>query len=49
LPRAGLKAREFAGIDFDRSPNIARWYEMVAARPAVQAGIAKVTGLVPAT
>ncbi|WP_158801651.1 MULTISPECIES: glutathione S-transferase family protein [unclassified Acidisoma] len=42
-----LWRREFAGIDFDNSPNIARWYEMIAARPGVQAGIAKVTALVP--
>jgi GST-like protein len=44
-----LWRRDFAGIDFDKSPNIARWYEMMATRPAVQAGIAKVTALVPTT
>ena len=44
-----LWRREFAGIDFDNWPNIARWYEMIEARPSVPAGIAKVTALVPPT
>jgi GSH-dependent disulfide-bond oxidoreductase len=43
-----LWRREFAGVDFAKSPNVARWYEAVSARPAVQRGIARVTALVPA-
>jgi GSH-dependent disulfide-bond oxidoreductase len=42
-----LWQREFAGIDFEGTPNIARWYEEVAARPAVQRAIERVTSLVP--
>jgi len=42
-----LWRREFAGIDFEGTPNIARWYEEVAARPAVQRAIERVTSLVP--
>jgi GST-like protein len=42
-----LWRREFAGVDFERTPNIARWYEQVAARPAVQKGVERVTALVP--
>ncbi len=44
-----LWRREFAGVDFDNSPHIARWYEMMAARPRVQAGVAKVIALAPST
>jgi GSH-dependent disulfide-bond oxidoreductase len=43
-----LWRREFAGLDFKSSPNIARWYDQVATRPGVQRGIARVTALVPA-
>jgi GSH-dependent disulfide-bond oxidoreductase len=42
-----LWRREFAGIDFENTPNIARWYENVAARPAVTRAIERVTALVP--
>jgi GST-like protein len=42
-----LWRREFAGVDFSRSPNVARWYETVSARPAVSRAIARVTALVP--
>jgi len=42
-----LWRREFAGIDFEATPHIARWYEEVAARPAVQRAIERVTSLVP--
>ncbi|WP_158745312.1 glutathione S-transferase family protein [Acidisphaera sp. L21] len=44
-----LWRRDFAGLDLNNWPNIARWYEMIEARPNVQAGIAKVTALVPPT
>jgi glutathione S-transferase len=30
-----LWRREFAGIDFDGTPNIARWYSEIAGRPSV--------------
>jgi GST-like protein len=43
-----LWRREFAGIDFEATPNIARWFEEVAARPAVQRALERVTALVPA-
>lgn len=43
-----LWRREFAGINLEAFPNIARWYERIAARPAVQRGIAHATALVPA-
>lgn len=42
-----LWRREFAGVDFEKTPNVARWYEKVAARPAVQKGVERVTALVP--
>jgi glutathione S-transferase len=31
--------REFAGIDFTKSPNVARWYDRMAQREAVQRAI----------
>jgi len=43
-----LWRREFAGIDFDKTPHVARWYAEIEARPAVQRGIARVTALIPA-
>jgi len=42
-----LWRREFAGITFDSTPNIARWYESIAARPAIVRAIERVTALVP--
>jgi len=42
-----LWRREFAGIDFESTPNVARWYETVVARPAVSRAIERVTALVP--
>ncbi|AMX97845.1 glutathione S-transferase [Mesorhizobium sp. M7A.F.Ca.US.014.04.1.1] len=42
-----LWRRDFAGIDFEATPNIARWYEGISARPAVQRALERVTALVP--
>ncbi|GBQ21305.1 glutathione S-transferase family protein [Gluconacetobacter sacchari] len=42
-----LWRRAFAGVSFDDTPNVARWYEAIAARPAVRRGIARVEALVP--
>jgi glutathione S-transferase len=42
-----LWRREFAGVDFSATPHVARWYETVAARPAVIRAIARVTSLIP--
>lgn len=42
-----LWRREFAGVGFDDTPNAARWYADVEARPAVQRAIARVNTLVP--
>jgi GST-like protein len=44
-----LWRREFAGMNFDRRPHLARWYEAVAARPAVQRAVARVNALIPTT
>lgn len=43
-----LWRRQFPGVTLDDRPNLSRWYETVAARPAVQRAIARVEGLVPA-
>jgi GST-like protein len=42
-----LWRREFAGVDFDESPNVACWYAKVESRPAVQRAIQRITALVP--
>lgn len=42
-----LWRREFARIDFEKTPNIARWYEEIEARPAVKRAVERVTALVP--
>ncbi|MCB8878873.1 glutathione S-transferase N-terminal domain-containing protein [Acidisoma cellulosilytica] len=42
-----LWRREFAGVTFDETPHVARWYEDVAARPAVERAIARVNALIP--
>ncbi|HLZ64680.1 MAG TPA: glutathione S-transferase N-terminal domain-containing protein [Aliidongia sp.] len=42
-----LWRREFAGVDLAASPNVRRWYETVAARPAVVRALERVTALVP--
>ena len=43
-----LWRREFAGVSFDAVPNVARWYDAMASRPAVERAIARVNALVPA-
>ncbi|MHA6721158.1 glutathione S-transferase family protein [Sphingomonas sp. RS6] len=42
-----LWRREFAGIDFEDSPHVARWYAEIEARPAVQRAIERVNALIP--
>ena len=42
-----LWRREFAGIDFGRSPHVARWCEQIAKRPAVVRATSRVSDLVP--
>jgi len=39
--------REFAGLEFGATPNIARWYEQIASRPSVVRAVDRVTALVP--
>jgi GST-like protein len=39
---------QFPGLTLDGRPNLSRWYEAVAARPAVQQAITKAEALVPA-
>ncbi|SFB60293.1 glutathione S-transferase [Rhizobium sp. NFR07] len=43
-----LWRRQFPGLTLDERPNLSRWYETVAARPAVQRAIARVEALVEA-
>lgn len=40
-----LWRREFAGVGLDAVPHVQRWYDDVAARPAVQRGIVRTTAL----
>ena len=42
-----LWRREFAGVGFEESPHVARWYGAVEARPAVQRAIERVNALIP--
>ena len=42
-----LWRREFAGVGFEATPHVARWYDAVAARPAVRRAIERVNALVP--
>jgi len=39
---------QFPGLTLEGRPNLSRWYEAVAARPAVQQAIARVEAIVPA-
>jgi len=43
-----LWRRQFPGLTLEGRPNLSRWYDEVAARPAVQRAIALVEALVPA-
>jgi GST-like protein len=43
-----LWRRAFPGVTLDARPNLSRWYDAIAARPAVQRAIARVEALVPA-
>jgi len=38
--------RQFPGLSLDERPNLSRWYEAIAARPAVQRAIARVEVLI---
>ena len=42
-----LWRREFAGIDLDDAPHVARWFAEIDARPAVQRADARANTLVP--
>lgn len=42
-----LWRREFAGVSVENTPHVARWYDAMAARPAVQRAIERVNALVP--
>lgn len=40
--------RAFPGVTLDARPHLSRWYDAIAARPAVQRAIARVEALAPA-
>ncbi|NMP25452.1 hypothetical protein GW590_00950 [Rahnella sp. SAP-1] len=42
-----LWRREFAGVSLEKAPNVARWFDEMAARPAVQHAIERVDALAP--
>lgn len=42
-----LWRREFAGMSLEGRPHLARWFETICARPAVERAIARVDALVP--
>lgn len=42
-----LWRREFAGVNLENAPNVARWFSEVVDRPAVQRAIERVNALVP--
>lgn len=44
-----LWRRDFAGINFDDAPHVARWFQAVSARPAVERALARVNALIPQT
>jgi GSH-dependent disulfide-bond oxidoreductase len=39
--------REFAGVDFDGTPHVERWFKAIDARPATQRAVKAVSDLVP--
>lgn len=43
-----LWRREFAGVSLDATPHVARWYDAMTQRPAVQRAIERVDALIPA-
>jgi GSH-dependent disulfide-bond oxidoreductase len=43
-----LWRREFAGVGFDETPHVARWFDAMASRPAVQRAVERVNSLVSA-
>ncbi|WP_298196345.1 glutathione S-transferase family protein [Novosphingobium sp.] len=43
-----LWRRAFAGVDFDLRPNLARWFDELAARPAFRRAEARINALLPA-
>ena len=43
-----LWRRAFPGVTLDARPNLSRWYDQIATRPAVQRAITRVEALVPA-
>lgn len=42
-----MSRRAFANVTFDELPALGRWYDTVAARPAVQRAIKRADALVP--
>ena len=42
-----LWRREFAGVDLANRPNVTRWYDEIAARPAVIRALGRINALVP--
>ncbi|MQT14554.1 glutathione S-transferase family protein [Segnochrobactrum spirostomi] len=42
-----LWRRQFPGLTLDDTPNLSRWYDDIAARPAVKRAISRVEGLAP--
>lgn len=42
-----LWRREFAGVSLENTPNVARWFDEMVNRPAVQRAIKRINALVP--
>lgn len=42
-----LWRREFAGVNFETTSHLARWFDTLAARPAFERAIARVNSLIP--